>query len=540
MNLCLDQRRIPGISRFFADYLYDFPKVSAFFPFPAPFSAEHWIQAASQRRTATTPAADRGVLVTSLRRHMSRYGALPAAVQDNLERLQHPDCVAVVTGQQTGLFGGPTLTLHKALTTVLVAERLRQEKVNAVPIFWMASQDHDLQEVNHTWTLTPEAELLSFTSLAHEDEQGRPVGRLRWSGQIPSLIEEFTSASELPADTATLLRSVYTEGGTYATAFGRLLNRWFEAWGLLLLDPMEDDISALSSPFYQRAFERCHECSDALQSRNHQIEQAGYHVQVRQNSDATLLFVEDQRGIRQPLRRAGEQFQAGEQQFGGDEIRGLITTQPGRVSASALLRPLLQDYLLPTAIHVTGPAETAYLAQSACLHPIMDVHPPLILPRVSATVLDARATRLLEKYHLSVDQLWHEAAAELLAQRVIPAQIHAPVAEMRRDFQQHWQTLLEALGQFDSTLIDAAQTTASKIEHQLEQLEGRVGRSLSRRQEELQRQARHLQNSLYPHRNLQERVLSSAYMVGHWPKLLEQLHEQLRPECFDHQIVNLG
>lgn len=229
----------------------------------------------------------------------------------------------------------------------------------------------------------------------------------------------------------------------------------------------------------------------------------------------------------------------GEQRLDEAEARAWISSRPEAVSPAALLRPLAQDLLFPTLAQIAGPSETAYLAQSAVLYAALGVRQPVVYPRVSATLLDAKARRLIEKNGLELDQIWREPAAELLARQALPPGVEARVTGMRARFDNDFNQLAGELTTLDPTLVDAAQGAVQKIRHQLEQLEGRVARSFARRSQELSGQAQHLDGSLFPNRQLQERVLAGAGFIAPNPGLVARLHDSLAVEVPDHQIVDL-
>lgn len=523
----LDQRRLPGIRRLYADYLYDFGRVAGFYP-AGPPQLERLAASASEIRY---PAAAREAMAAVLARQNAASGAAAAA---NLQRFAQSDAAAILTGQQVGLFGGPLLVAAKAMTAVLLANRLRQRGINAVPVFWLATQDHDLAEVNQAWALDAESTPRSFS--LHLADTGGPVGPLRLGDAVTQLLAELERCCqrELPA-----LRDAYRPGATLGGAFGELLRKWFEPWGLLTFDPLAaPEIAALWAPRYQEVFNRQPELAALLAERNAALEHAGYHAQVEQTASAAMLFLH-QEGARRGLRRQNDRWLVGEAAAGAEEIRGWLAQRPLEVSPAALLRPLLQDIAFPTLAQVTGPAETAYLAQSAVLYRALGVRQPVAWPRASFTLLDPKAQRLLARYQVTLEELFAQPAADLLARRALPEDVAAKAAALRENFEREYAALEAGLQRLDPTLADAGNGAAQKIRHQLEQLEARVARSFARRSTEIESQARHLEGSLFPRRTLQERLLAAAPWFAQYPELPAQLHAALDPALPDHQILAL-
>ena len=533
MDVCTDQRRIPGISRLFADYLYEPAKLAAFFGPAVPHAPDSWDPGP---RLQGYPAARRAAVGTILEEQNRELGA-GAETLSNLGRLRRPEAVAVVAGQQAGLFGGPLLALHKAMSAVLLAERLQQRGVDAVPVFWIASQDHDLEEVNHAWVLDAAATPVRIAVPGNDGAPGRPAGRVRFGPEIVAALDAWQSVAGRPAEAGELLRRSYRPGASFAQAFGELLLQWFAPWGLVVIDPLHAGLQALARPLYDRVLAQQAALEAALAARATALQDAGYHVQVRHQPGSTLLFLEHQ-GVRTSLRRQDDGYRLDEVAMSGDALRRQITAAPDTLSASALLRPVVQDFLLPTVAQVAGPAETAYLAQSAGLYPVLAVERPVTFPRLSATLVDARARRILDKYDLQLDDLWHEPGEAVIARRAVPPEIEQRAAGVKATIQREFAELGQLIQQLDPTLSDPVAGTAEKLRAQIEQLEARVARSITRRQDEVQRQAQHVLGTLVPQRGLQERTLNSADWVTRTDgKLLPLLHDTLRLDCMDHQVV---
>lgn len=533
MDDCIDQRRIPGLSPLFADFLYQPAKLAAFFGPGTPHAPESWDLGP---RLAAYPDERRAAVSRILAEQNRALGAGPATLA-NLESLRHPEAVAVVAGQQAGLFGGPLLALHKAMSAVLLAERLRQRGINAVPVFWIASQDHDLEEVNQAWVLDEETTPVRLAVAGLGPQPGPPAGRVHFGPEIAAPLDAWQALPARPPEVVAALRSSYRPGASFATAFGELLLQWFAPWGLVTVDPLHAGLQALARPLYERVMERQPELETALAARADALRKAGYHVQVHHQPGATLLFLEHA-GARRPLRRHGDGFQVDDVRLSPEAVRRQLEAAPDTFSASALLRPVVQDFLLPTAAQVAGPAETAYLAQSAALYPVLGVVRPVTVPRLSATLVDARARRILDKYGLQLADLWQEPEAALIARRAVPPAIEERAARLKSTIAEEFADLGRLIEQLDPTLRDPVSSTGEKLRAQIEQLEGRVARSVSRRHEEVQRQARHVLGTLVPLRGLQERTLNSADWVARTEgRLLQLLHDGLRPDCVDHQVI---
>ncbi len=544
MPVCLDQRQIPGLSRLYADYLYQFDRVARFYGAATASPFAPGVLAAAARNVSY--ASGLRARVTAALAAGNRAWGAGSATEELLALLGRPETVVIVTGQQVGLFGGPLLTVYKALTAVLTAERLRAEGVAAVPVFWLASQDHDFAEINQAWILGADGEPRRVELPPPSAPPLSPVGRIVLGPEIGATLDAFAQATGAAPDAIAPLAAAYRPGETLASAFARLLARWFAPWGLIVLDPLDPTLAAAAAPVVQQAVERHEELVAALQQRNRELREAGYHAQVHTDG-AALLFLETN-GQRQALRFSAGGAQAGAERYSVAQLAALARAEPHRFSPGALLRPLVQDYLLPSAAQVTGPAETAYLAQSSALYAVLGQAPPLRLPRLSATLLDARTRRLLEKYQLTVPEIWGldthgdapAALAAHLARQTVPAGLAANLAAQREAAAQGFAAVGSQVAAVDPSLVDFVRTAGEKVRHQFDQVEAKLARSLARRQEDLARQAHHLVGQLYPQRQLQERLWNSAAAALRlgplWPALL---HDQLQPARPDHQFVDI-
>lgn len=532
----MDLRRLPGLQPLYADYLYDFSRAGAFYSSDPPFALPALEQRARQR---PYPAVRRAELVRILSRQ-NQYFDSGLETHNQIDLLSRPDTVTIVAGQQIGLFGGPLFTVYKAIAALRLADELRRRGRPAVAIFWMATQDHDAQEISQASLLDGDDEIVR-AQLQLAASGALPVGRLVCDESIASVISQARSG--LNPELTQQLETYYRSGETLARAFARLLASWLRPWGMILLDPLDPALAALAQPAFQAVVQHNPELTAALAYRNTELERAGYSPQVRLTAGASLLFWEHD-AQRRHLRRENGHWFWHEQTLSRQQLITQLEDQPEFFSASALLRPLVQDFLLPTVAQITGPAETAYLAQSQSLYGVLgetlNIPHPLPWPRPSLTVTDAKSRRLLDRYQLTLPDLFSAPAESLLARGQISPALLAALRQLQESVRAPLAALDHELQDFDPTLLDPARAAGEKIQHQVGQLTGKIERSIARRTGELQRQARHLANWLAPENQLQERILCSAalpHLFGPdiWARLAQAM-DLFQP---DHQILHL-
>jgi bacillithiol biosynthesis cysteine-adding enzyme BshC len=531
---CLPFQQIPHSTRLFLDYLSHAPGVRAFYPRSTIFS--QWAKEEAGR--VRYDEQRRARVSAELERQNRAFGASEKTLA-NIERLRR-GALAAVTGQQVGLFGGPLFSIFKALSAVRLAETATAAGVDCVPIFWIATEDHDLAEVNHVSLLTDAGSLERFETTSHGLEDA-PVGTVRFGPEIEALVAR---AAALLGDTEVTawLREAYRSGETLGSGFAKLFARMFGEWGVIVLDPADPELHALAAPILKAAIERSAELDEALLARGKALESAGYHQQVKVTSATTLLF-EVQDGARRVVkRRNGGQFVVGGKTVDAVELMDGIEAHPEKFNPNVLLRPVVQDWLLPTIAYTGGAAEVAYFAQVGVVYEKLLGRVTPVLPRFSATLVEAKQERILDKYELKLPDLFHGEGKlrEMIAARTLPGDVRARIEEAKAAVEKSVDAVREAMEKLDPTLKDAATRAGAKMGYQMSKLEARAARAELRKNEIIARHADGLSAALYPHRSLQEReVAGVSFLARYGGGLLRDLHDKVQPDCHDHQVIEI-
>ncbi|HEX3543509.1 MAG TPA: bacillithiol biosynthesis cysteine-adding enzyme BshC [Candidatus Acidoferrum sp.] len=518
----LASHKLPRQSKLFLEYLNNFSKVQAFYAHPPKMSS-----VTAVARDLNFPQERRTAVVASLRAQNAALGASPA-VSGNLDRLEK-GAVAVVSGQQVGLFSGPAYSFYKALSAIQLAYELTRSGTEAVPVFWMATEDHDVDEVRHvSWFQDGLLRRFELPSPGEQDA-GRPVGKLLLGPQID---EHVHDAAELLAKQgsvllAQFLNESYNRSETYGSAFGKLFARLFSQQGLILLDPLDPALHRVAAPIYRQAIEHRDVLNEKLLKRGKELEAAGFSAQVKVTAKSTLLFYMGNQygdkaqpdGVRKPIATAGNgKFQAGEMQWNTAELSKAIESAPEDFSPSALLRAVVQDYLLPTVAYIGGAAEIAYFAQSEVVYRHVLERMPVILPRPDFTLVDVKAAKLLDAYKLKVEDIW--AGSQEVRRRMELASVPK---DLSRDFDRNHKQLMKMLDQLhgqlkklDPTLQGAVETARKKIEYQIDKLRRKTGRAQDGKATLLAVYEDFLEQMLYPHKVLQSRELCLLPFLARW------------------------
>lgn len=438
----------------------------------------------------------------------------------------------VLTGQQVGLFGGPLFTPFKAATALARARQATAAGQPQAAIFWLATEDHDFAEINHViFPAKGELRKLVYTSFP---EAAKPVGNLLLGDEILPLVDQ---AWELlgSSDAMEALAAAYQPGRTWAQAFAGFYSKVFAAQGLLILDAAGRDFHRIGAPVLQAGLEQADELHAALLQRNLQLQAAGYHVQVAVGAQSSLLFLIDEKtGARLALKRnpptAAEPnglWQAGKQSFTTADLVAILAAEPERISPSALLRPVFQDFLLGTSATVGGPAEIAYFAQSAVLFERILGRTTPSLPRFSATIIEPAIGQLLRQHELTLERVFAEtpaSLARLLAARLIPVEGKRKLAAAGTALDGELEALLEWTRSLDAGLARSAQTAASKMRYQMNRLRTLTANFQLQREASLGRHAEAINQALYPGGGLQERLHGAAFYLARYGfELAEEL-----------------
>jgi bacillithiol synthase len=536
--------KIPNQTRLFLDYLRDPLSLRRFYPSAVRF--HHELQARAPE-VLSAQRTDRSALCDALEAMNRNWGATKETLA-NIERLRADDCVAVVTGQQAGLFTGPLYTIYKALSAVKLAGCLMQRGTTAVPVFWIATEDHDFPEVATAEFIGCDCRLASVEASAKMHAENVPVGRVALDESIEETIKRLLDvlpATEFTPDLEKLVREIWQPGRKFGEAFARMMTRLVGCYGLVLLDPLDAKLKELAAPLYAEAARQAPSMADALVVRSRELEEAGYHAQVMVTPDSFPLFLHTEDGARHAVTRGEDglyKLKGTGEGYTAEALSALAASEPQRFSPNVTLRAVVQDYLLPTIAYLGGAAEIAYFAQTAEVYRVLGRPVTPILPRSSLTVVERRTWRTLERYGLDLSDLF--AGYESVIARVVEEHLGAETAQAfshtEETFKQELDKLEEQLRHVDPTLADALETGRRKINYQLEGLRTRFHRAQMSRDRAAHRQIERAIAALYPHKALQERHLNiTSLLARHGSYVISWIYDAINLGSPDHQVVYL-
>jgi bacillithiol biosynthesis cysteine-adding enzyme BshC len=523
------------------DYFHDYGKVREF------FDGDFRDAAAYERQTERTLARriPREELAAILREQNQSYGCGPRTL-GHIEAMEREQACAVVTGQQVGLFSGPLYTIYKALTAIKLAERLsRNGPGKAVPVFWLASDDHDLAEIDHIVLLDKDNRLKEVRCGTPSGELKIPASALVLPPEIADCLRrlaDLTPDSEFKADIIASLSEAYPPGRGWVEAFARWMTGLFQSHGLIFIDPSHPRLKELGGEvFYREISEKSAATPPAL-AASRRLRDAGYEVQVHLHEGILNIFYAERE--RRSVQWDGQAFEIKDprETRSEEDLLALAKEKPYLFSPNVLLRPIYQDTLLPTVAYVGGPGEIAYFAQMKGVYEKFGLPMPVIYPRKSLTIVERKIDRILAKYHLDIPDLWGGADGVFrsLGESGVPESLGRALSLAASHLEQDFEPLIRDIADFEPTLKESAQLARGKIVQQLRFLEKKIVRAAKKRNDIAVEQIRKAGDHLYPGGHLQERVFNIVpYLLKYGPAFVEKLDEAIDLDEHDHQILTM-
>ena len=466
----------------------------------------------------------------------------------NIKLLREDDCVAVVSGQQAGLFTGPLYTIYKALSAVKMTECLTARGFKAVPVFWIATEDHDFKEVSNVSVINSQGDVVEIKNEPKRCYENLPVGYVNLDDSVKQTIDELFNElphTEFTEDLRNLVEKTWKTGVDYGDAFARLLTDYLGSYGLIMLCPLDARLKKLATPIYVEAIKKSDEIVSALRERSVELEKAGYHAQVLVTEDYFPLFWQSKDRTRHALKKSTNgtfKTKDIEREFTLEELADIAAKEPQKFSPSVVLRSVVQDYLLPTICYFGGAAEIAYFAQSAEVYRILERPVTPIFHRQSFTIVESKHAKTLKKYDLQLKDLF--VGVENLTPQIVERFLNPQMGEVFADADSNINTELDRLeqhlSQIEPTLAESLANRRRKIAYHLSNIRTKFHNAQMRKDEVISRRLEVAFNSLVPHKNLQERTINAASFVDrHGLYLIDWIYQAIDLDDKEHRIIYL-
>ncbi len=467
----------------------------------------------------------------------------------NIDLLGNDNTLAVVTGQQLGLFASPLYTVYKAITAVKLAKKLGADypEYSFVPVFWLEGEDHDFEEINKIKYINSQNELSIAEYLVGGKQLERNIGAVgnivfdEYIGQFFTGIETTLPQSEYSSALLEIMRGYYKQGNSLLKAFTGFFNHVYEDSGLIFLNPNHPELKRTLSPLFVREINSNSDASKLVIQKSVELEEH-YHAQIKAKALNLFMFHKGGRHLIEPS-DSGDYFLKNlRQRFTKDELLTVATNTPELLSPNVVTRPLCQDTLLPTIAYVGGPAEIAYFAQLKPVYEYFNITMPIIYPRASITLVEEKVQKVLQKYSLEIEDLFDDVEPVL-------AKVSEQVSEVKVDglFEALDIRVKEALNearfgiqQIDSTLNGTIDSTLVKFQQQLEVLKQKTQKAQQQKEEISLKQIRKAALNIFPNGNFQEREFSLVqYLNKYGPDFVKWVSNEISIDKFQHQVITI-
>lgn len=533
---------IPKHQNLFLDYLYEFENVQDYY--------KH-----NFRSKETYPQLFKNISDTKSKRSFpispiikNQYKDFPqvsSKTLKNIDLIDNPKTIAVVTGQQLGIFGGPLYTIYKIITAIRLSNQLneRYDEYKFIPVFWLEGDDHDFNEVRAINIFDTENQVVTigYKEEIDDDDAKQSVGNLILDesindslNQLESLLRESDFKSELLAK----LKSIYKQGRSFKESFKDLLIWLFDELGLIVFDPQDAEIKNLLKPIFKKEVTDFVIHTQKLIQTSAELEEL-YHAQVKVKPVNLFYHTDDGRYSIEPVEEIYK-LKRKRKQFTREEILNEIEIAPQRFSPNVLLRPICQDYLLPTGFYIAGPSEISYFAQVMPLYDFYNIVAPIVYPRSSVTVLEKNVNAALDKYDITLNDVF--LGLTELKEKVISGlsenNIERTFEEVLNDVELIFDKIKENLFAVDKTLVDSSERYKEKIISIFNELKSKSVKAQETKYETTVRQLTRISNLLYPLENLQEREINFTYFYNKYGReFISKIYDDISVSEFEHQII---
>ncbi len=538
--LSFDQ--IPGQSKLFLDFQNDSLPTTAFYPEKNAPLGEFAAQVTANYKVDRTELCD-------VLEEANKSLDAGSRTFENINRLREKDCTAIVTGQQAGLFSGALYTIYKAFSAVKLADELRKKNIEAVPVFWIAEEDHDFDEVKKTFNLDRTGKLLKSENTPRGYVENSPVGLVVLDETINEAVEDLFEnlpRTEFTDEIKKILTETHCVGETYSRAFGKFIARLFADYGLIIVSPLNEKLKKLCAPIFTEAVEKSGEIIHALLDRNRELTAENYQPQVLVTTDNFPFFYQSEGGARQSLRRNASsgkiKIQKTQTEFQTAELAEIAEHSPSRLSPNALLRPIVQDYLLPTLVYFGGAAEIAYFAQNSVIYKILNRPVTPIRHRASSTIIERKHGRTLEKYALNFAELFdgQEKTESKIVEHFLNQETARTFAETEEIINIQLARLDRRLSADEPTLADNLANRRKKILWHLGALREKYHRAEMTKNEIVKRRMESLFTALLPNDALQERTLNVITFLNlYGENFIDWIYAAVETDEINHRILYL-
>lgn len=535
---------IPKNQNLFLDYLYEFENVKEYFKYNFR-DKDNYLPLF--KNISESRKEKHFELSSIIKDQYSNTENISNKTLRNIDLLDKEKTIAVVTGQQLGILGGPLYTIFKTITALRLANQLseRYDDFKFVPVFWLEGDDHDFNEVRSINLFDNENQVINigYKEEINDDDAKQSIGKINFDEALNEFFRKFEVSlreSDFKNELVAKLKECYQVGKSFKQSFRELLFWLFDEYGLVIFDPQDPKVKSLLKPIFKKEVNDFALHTQKLIQTSAKLEEL-YHAQVKVKPVNLFYHTDDGRYSVEPVEGIFK-LRRKRKQFTNEEIITEIENSPEKFSPNVLLRPICQDYLFPTGFYIGGPSEIAYFAQVTPLYDFYSIVTPIIFPRSSATILEKNVSTGLDKYDLSMNDIF--LGLDELKGKVISSlsenNIESAFEEAVKEIELTFDKIKENLFAVDKTLVDSSSRYKDRVMSSIAELRSKAIKAQETKHETTIRQLTRLSNLLYPLGNLQEREINFTYFYNKYGKdFIRKVYDDISISEFEHQIISL-
>ena len=524
-------------------YLWDYPEVSHLFEHNPHELSSFKDRYEVIKRDYDTDRVELVRILTEYNEHLN----CGDKTRENLKKLADPDTVAVVTGQQAGVFTGPLYTIYKAITVVqLAGEITAKTGLQVIPLFWVAAEDHDYLEIDHVDYINKGQEPARLKMDYHPPGK-YSVGHIPVTEAVYDLIAQLaedTNPSEYKTGIVNKLRELAEQSGSLADWFAGVMSWLFKKQGLVLVNPLDRGLRRLWSDAFADFLQKNDLVNAKVRAGMAKVRAFGVEPQVEEveNNVNLFLYVNKERLL---LLKSGDNYtvRGGSGQWSLDDLTGTAKNNPELLSPNVVLRPIAQDVLLPILAYVAGPGEISYYALYREVYPLFGQRMPVIYPRVNITLIERGAAKYMAKY--GVEFTCGASGLNKKLSEYLDSQDRLGIDELFGSFsdglKNSYLDLIARVAAVDPELAKHGHESLNKLVFQVEHFKKKTHQYHRKSCDLVIKRFRTMENQLFPRHDWQERVFNIfPYLFKYGSGFIETLCETPLLGDHKHKLIYLG
>jgi len=539
---------LPSYSELFIKYTDDFESLADFYEFDFKKTEDFQKCIELKKETYLKGKTFFRNEVTDILKEQNKKFESSEKTFENIQLLNDHNTFAVVTGQQIGILTGPYYTILKALNTIQLSDKLKENfpEYNFVPVFWLEADDHDFAEINNIDIISKENELKNLKYFENGEEQEKylkPVGKIIIDEHIESFKQDLRNSfnhSDFTDSLFDLINETYKEGTDLKTAFALFMNKLIKDKGLIFIDPTDNEIKKLLQPVFEKELATFPEICEKVINTSVELEE-NFAVQVKPKAINLFYIHEGNRYLIEPRENDIFALKHSRQKFTKEELFGLLESNPERFSWNVVTRPICQDYLLPTVAYIGGPSEIAYFGQFRQVYRSFDITMPVIYPRTSVTILENRVISFMEKYNIGFQEFFNEKEIGIkLLNENSDASADQIFSDMKEEIRGIFYTYEKELVNIDAKQTEGFSKRNNQFLESLDVAKDKFINSQSKQNEVISNQLSKALLFVYPDNILQERVLNITYFLNKYgTEFINYLFGEIVIDDYGHQVIEV-